>query len=77
MELLYRLGDSLRDLMLQVPLGAVRVLFVGSLICLLVWVLRLSPTATQPPGGMRRWDENLKIPATVAIVFQVIIYLIL
>jgi hypothetical protein len=55
----------------------VRLLFVGSLILLLIWVLMLPAKATTPPGGAKRWDENLKLGATVALVIQILIYTIL
>jgi hypothetical protein len=55
----------------------VRLLFVASLVALLIWVLRLPATATSPPGGAKRWDENLKIGAAVALSIQILIYTML
>ena len=62
---------------MSVPLGAVRLLFVASLTLLLVWVLRLPRSATTPPAGVKRWDENLKLGACAAIAIQLIIYALL
>jgi hypothetical protein len=71
---LHDIGDALRDWLSAVPLGAVRGLFVGTPLVLLIWVWRLPRHATSPPGGPRRWDENLKITATAALVVQILIY---
>ena len=71
---LHQLGDFLRQTLQGIPLQAARMLFVGSLIGLLVWVLRLPPSATKPPGGATRWDENLKIVASIALLLQILIY---
>jgi hypothetical protein len=74
---LHQFGEFLRQSLLTIPLPLVRVLFVASLVALLVWVLRLPPSATTPPGGARRWDENLKVGAGVALVIQILIYTLL
>lgn len=74
---LHHIGEFVREALLAIPLWAVRALFVGSLAVLLVWVLRLPRTATTPPDGARRWDENLKGPAALAVVIQVVVYLLL
>jgi hypothetical protein len=74
---LHHIGEFLRQSLQAIPLAAVRVLFVASLVALLVWVLRLPPRATTPPGGARRWDENLKVGAAIALLIQVLIYSIL
>ena len=74
---LHHIGEFVRDALLGIPLWAVRALFVGSLVVLLVWVLRLPRTATTPREGARRWDENLKGPAALAVVIQLLVYLLL
>ena len=74
---LHHIGEFVRDALLAIPLWAVRVLFVGSLAALLVWVLRLPRTATTPPEGARRWDENLKGPAALAVLIQLLVYMLL
>ncbi|MCA9038482.1 MAG: hypothetical protein KDA91_25325 [Planctomycetaceae bacterium] len=73
----HQLGEWLRQLLQAVPLPAVRALFVGSLIILLVWVLRLPTSEVSPPGGAKRWDENLKFGACLALAIQIVIYAIL
>ena len=72
---LHEFGLWLRNLVLQVPLSAVRVLFVASLVALLIWVLRLPVALTTPEGGAKRWDENLKLGAALALSLQILIYL--
>lgn len=74
MSPLHYVGETVRGLLELVPLWGVRCLFVGSLIAVLVWVLRLPASETTPPGGAKRWDENLKVGATLALVLQIIIY---
>ena len=71
---LHELGDALRSWLLAVPLSAARGLFVMTLVVLLVWVWLLPRYVTTPPGGARRWDENLKLGATAALVIQIVIY---
>lgn len=74
---LHQLGNSLREVLIAVPLSAIRVLFVASLVVLLIWVIRLPRSATTPPGGAKRWDENLKLGACIALILQIIIYSVL
>lgn len=76
MSPLHQFGESIRSLLLSIPLPAVRALFVLTLVALLIWVLRLPESRTSPPGGARRWDENLKLTACLAILIQIIIYAI-
>jgi hypothetical protein len=74
---LHHFGDALRNLMLTIPLPAVRGLFLLTLVVLLIWVLRLPTAAVTPTGGAKRWDENLKVGAAVALLLQIAIYAIL
>ena len=74
---LHQFGDAVRDLMLSIPLPAVRALFVLTLVAVLVWVLRLPASATTPPEGAKRWDENLKVGAAFALLLQIAVYLML
>ncbi len=74
---LHQFGEFVRQSLQTVPLSLVRILFVASLVALLYWVLRLPRAATTPPGGAKRWDENLKIGATIAIAIQILIYSLL
>ncbi len=57
---LHTIGEFVRNLMLRIPLPAVRVLFVGLLVALLLWVLRLPREETVAPGEPTRWYTNLK-----------------
>ncbi len=72
---IHQLGSSLRQLLQQVPLSAVRALFVMTLVAVLVWVLRMPASRTSPEGGAKRWDENLKLGAALALGAQILIYL--
>ncbi|MCA9058306.1 MAG: hypothetical protein KDA96_14230 [Planctomycetaceae bacterium] len=74
---LHQFGESVRDALLLIPLWVVRAVFVGSLMLLLVWVLRLPATAVRPKDGTGKWDENLKPIAALALLIQVAIYLLL
>lgn len=71
---LHQIGQWLRELLQSVPLSVVRGLFLGSLVILLIWVLRLPASVTAPREGARRWDENLKVGAVIAILIQIAIY---
>jgi hypothetical protein len=74
---LHQLGDAIRSVMLAIPLPAVRGLFVLTLVAVLIWVLTLPRSATTPPEGARRWDENLKVGAVFALLLQIVAYLVL
>ena len=74
---LHYFGEFLRQALQTIPLLAVKILFVASLVALLVWVLRLPQSATTPPGGAKRWDENLKLGAALALAIQILIYSLL
>lgn len=77
MTILHRFGEFLRETLSTVPLSWVRALFVGTLVVLLVWVIRLPQNVTSPDGSTNRWDENLKTGAVFALVLQIVIYLLL
>ena len=74
---LHTIGDFVRELMLRIPLSAVRVLFVALPVVLLVWVLTLPREETTAPDGTGRWDGNLKIGAAIALIAQIAIYSLL
>lgn len=74
---LHTFGQFLRQLLLSVPMWTAKLLFIGSLAVLLIWVLRLPKSRTEPEGGARRWDENLKITACAALLLQIVIYSLL
>jgi hypothetical protein len=74
---LHWFGDFVRDAMMAVPMGVVRAIFVGLLLALLVWVLRLPKERVQPPEEERGgWSANLKLWAAIALLLQVLIYLL-
>jgi hypothetical protein len=74
MTILHDIGEFLRETLLAISLPAVRGLFLATLIGLLIWVWSLPRSVTTPPGGAKRWDENLKFGATLALVIQILIY---
>jgi len=74
---LHYFGDIIRNLMLAIPLPMVRVLFIATFVALLLWVWRLPREMTSPPNGARHWSENLKVGATLALVIQILVYLLL
>lgn len=74
---LHQFGDFLRETLLLVPLSAVRLLFLTNLIVLLIWVIWLPRERTEPPGGAKRWDANLKVTASLALLIQIVIYSLL
>lgn len=71
---LHHIGEFLRQLFLQVPLGAVRALFVGVFVALLLWALTLPREQTAPPGASPKPGANLKLWAALAIGIQAVIY---
>ena len=73
---LHHVGQALREALQSVPLSAVRALFVVSLCLILIWVIRLPRQSTEPESGAKRWDENLKPLAVVALLIQIVIYMV-
>ena len=75
---LHHIGDFFRQLVLAVPLPLARAIFVLVLVVLLIWIIRLPSERVRPPeneqGG---WASNLKLWAALAIVLQILIYLII
>ena len=74
---LHVFGEAVRNLMLAIPLPVVRGIFLATLVALLIWVLRLPTSLTTPPEGARRWDENLKGGAVIALLLQILAYALL
>lgn len=74
---IHRFGDFLREKLMLVPLSAVRILFLASLVAVLIWVITLPRERTEPPGGAKRWDANLKVTAAIALLIQIVIYALL
>lgn len=73
---LHTIGDLVRHLFLQIPLPVARCLFLAVPIVLLIWILRLPRSDTTAPTGKGRWDENLKVWASVALLLQIALYAI-
>ena len=73
---LHHFGDLVRDLLLRVPLGAVRILFVTTLAVLLLWVLRLP---NQDVSGIATSGQrhDLRPWAALALLVQLVIYALL
>lgn len=74
MTILHWIGDSLRSLLMQVPLSAARWLFVGLMLALMAWIVQLPSLQTTPPDRRSEWYEDLKIWAWLALMFQVVVY---
>jgi hypothetical protein len=71
---LHNLGEFIRQSLLLIPLSGVRILFVGTLLAMAMWIVMLPKERTQPIGGAKRWDENLKIGALLALLIQIVVY---
>lgn len=76
---LHAIGEFFRELTLQVPLPAVRAVFIAVPCLLLVWVLLLPRKETTPECSTGRFPlgENLKYGAAVALILQIVIYALL
>ncbi len=74
---LHYVGELLRQTLQEIPLFAVRLLFVASLVGLLVWVIRLPRSVTCSPDGAPGLSSNLKLGACLALLIQIMIYMIL
>ena len=73
---LHEIGDWLRGMLLLIPMGVVRGLFVALPALLILWVLRLPRAATTPQETESRPLDNLKLWAVLALLIQVAIYLV-
>ncbi len=74
---LHWIGESVRDLLLLVPLPMVRVLFLTLLAVVLLWILSLPRRETTAPESDGRSGANLKVGAAIALVMQLAIYTLL
>lgn len=76
MNVLRSLGTAIREALLHVPLPLVRLVFVGLIVAVLVWVLRLPREETCPGNGAEncRWWQNLKVWAAAALLIQLLVY---
>ena len=72
---LHQFGELLRQSLGQIPLGAVRILFLAILAGLLWWVLSLPKAQVQPTNRKSIGvADNLKLWAAVALIIQLLIY---
>jgi hypothetical protein len=74
---LHQFGESVRQLLLQVPLGVARALFLLLIAGLLCWVLTLPRAQTTPAKAEARLSENLKLWAALSLIVQLLIYAVL
>lgn len=76
-ELLKPLADWMFVLVMSVPLGVVRLIFLGILVALAVWALTLPPQRPEPVEGKRSsWLSDLRLFAIGLLFLQSIFYLI-
>ncbi|UCD30234.1 MAG: hypothetical protein JSV03_07130 [Planctomycetota bacterium] len=74
---LHYIGEYLRELLMSVPLSAVRILFLLVFVALIIWVLTLPRSETTDPSRKYRLAENLKLWGVLALLIQVVIYSVL
>ena len=72
--LLKPLGDVIFSWVLAVPMGAVRVIFVGVLAVIALWVITLP--AQYPEGGEKRKRDDLRFFALGVLAIQALMYVI-
>ena len=68
------IGTRLFDIIMLVPMGIVRLIFLGVLVLLALWVLSLPPQ--QPDEGKKTIWGDLRLFALVVLVLQSLFYLI-
>lgn len=72
---LHTIGNWIRECLTAIPILSVRLLFVGSLVLLLIWILRLPKQyVTSPVSNNAHQTKNLRPVAIFAIVIQIVIY---
>lgn len=74
MTLFHWIGNALRYELGLVPLSVARWLMIGVFLALLLWIVQLPATETNPAEGKPHWTRDLKIWAWLALLFQVVIY---
>ena len=75
--ILHWLGDRVRDLLLQVPLEIVRLLFIALPVLVLIWVVRQPGQQTGSGDTAMRSQTGLKLGAAVALLLQALVYSLL
>ena len=74
MSPLHHIGEFLRNLLLHIPLGVVRAMFLLLLAALLTWVLFLPREQVTSSDASLPKATNLKIWAAAALIIQLLIY---
>lgn len=74
MTFLHWIGDTLRELLEQVPLSTARWLMIGVFLLLMFWVVQLPSSEATPADRQAKWHEDLRIWAWLALMIQVVIY---
>lgn len=73
--ILHQFGNLLRSALQSISMDLVRYLFLLLIATVLIVVWRLPKSETTPiKTGPVRWDENLKIWASLALLIQLAIY---
>ena len=76
-ELLKPLAELLYILVMSVPLGVVRLIFLGILAVLAIWALTLPPQCPEPVEGKKvSWLSDLRFFAVGLLLLQSICYLV-
>ncbi len=72
---LHELGQAIRDALQLIPMPVVRLLFLALPAAILIWLLRLPRTETVMPGADEKATGfDLRWPAAVALIVQLVIY---
>ena len=74
MTLFHWIGDTLRQQLDQVPLSVARWLMIGLFLALMIWIVQLPATVTNPTDRPAKWTSDLKIWAWLALLIQIVIY---
>lgn len=74
---LHHIGEFVRDLMIAIPMPVARGLFALFFVALIIWVVRLPRDRWAPEGdGDIPLGSNLRVWALVALVVQLVIYMV-
>ena len=75
-KFLMPLSDSLLALVSAVPLSVVRLMFLGLLLFLALWVIRLRPQMPREGEGRRSLATDLRTFAVVLLALQSLCYIV-
>ena len=68
------IAGSLFSLVMAVPMSVVRIIFIGVLVVLALWVL--SMPGQYPESGKKKLREDLRLFALGVLLLQALLYLI-